>query len=201
MSSTATPGPGARGRTRRAILSVAASVLARDRTATLADIAEAAGVGRTTLDGYFPDREELVRAVVEDSFEVVDRSLNGAALDQGPPLEAMRRLVAALVDVGDRLRFLYGDPHVPPGFQTGGGPASTGRPVIDLIERGQAEGVFDPEVGAAWIEHVLWALVYTGCEEAARGRRPRHGVTSAVFRTLENGIHLRRPPALQAYRP
>ncbi|MET8389660.1 TetR/AcrR family transcriptional regulator [Streptosporangium canum] len=199
MSSTATPEPEARGRTRRAILSAAASVLARDRTATLADIAEVAGVGRTALDGCFSDREELVRAVVEDSFGAVDRSLNGAALDQGPPLEAMRRLVAALVDVGDRLRFLYGDPHILPGFQAGGGPASTGRPVIDLIERGQAEGVFDPEVGAAWIEHVLWALVYTGCEEAARGKRPRHGIASAVFRTLENGIHLRRSPALQAY--
>ncbi|MER5420064.1 TetR/AcrR family transcriptional regulator [Streptosporangium roseum] len=190
MSSTAPPEPGARGRTRRAILSAAASVLARDRAATLADIAEAAGVGRTTLDGCFPDREELVRAVVEDCLEAVGRSLNGAAPDQGPPMEALRRLVAALVDVGDRLRFLYGDPHLPRGFH------AARRPVIDLIERGQTEGVFDPEVGAAWIEHVLWALVYTGCEEAARGRRPRHDVTSAVIRTLENGIHLQRSPAL-----
>lgn len=57
---------GARGRTRRAILGAAASVLSRRRDATLADIA-AAEVGRSTLQRYFPDREMLLSAVVEDS--------------------------------------------------------------------------------------------------------------------------------------
>src|SRR5919112_916010 len=85
---------GVRSRTRRAILGAAASVLARDRSATLANIAEAAEVGRSTLHRYFPDREGLLEAVVEDSLETLDRAVAEAALDQGPPLEAMRRLWA-----------------------------------------------------------------------------------------------------------
>jgi AcrR family transcriptional regulator len=83
-------------------------VFARDRAATLPDVAKAAGVGRTTLHRYFPDRESLIEAAFEDSVQAIGQSMSDAALDQGPPLEAMRRAVAAMVAVGDRLRFFYG---------------------------------------------------------------------------------------------
>ncbi|MFF0309352.1 TetR/AcrR family transcriptional regulator [Streptosporangium sp. NPDC004379] len=185
-----TPESGTRSRTRRAILGAAASVLARDRGATLADIAEAAQVGRSTLHRYFPDRKVLVDAAVTDSFQVVERSTAGAAIDQGPPLEAMRRLIAAMVDVGDRLAFLFGDPRV---LEEATGcfdfePDPSVPTTLGLIERGQAEGVFDPGLGAEWIQQVLWALVYTGWEAAEKGQLPRHGVTPAVIRTFENGV-------------
>jgi AcrR family transcriptional regulator len=182
-----------RGRTRRAILDAAASVLAGDPDAALQVIAEAAGVGRTTLHRYFPDRETLLAATVADSVEALKQAVTDAAIEQGPVLEAMRRLVAALVAVGDRLIFLFGDPRVL--ARHGGGPADRPigvDPVIELIERGQAEGVLDAGVDADWIRHSVWALVYTGWEAAREGRLPRHGVTATVLRTLEGGV-LARP--------
>ncbi|MCP2258263.1 transcriptional regulator, TetR family [Streptoalloteichus tenebrarius] len=179
---------GARSRTRRAILSAAASVLARDRTATLPAIAEAANVGRTTLHRYFPDREALIRETIKDSAEVVSRSVQDAAPHEGPPLEAFRRVITAFVDVGDRLMFLFGDPRLLESRGPTSQPIAPGDPVLDLIRRGQAEGVFDPELSPFWIRSVVWSLVYTGCEEAANGNLPRHGVVSTVLRTLENGI-------------
>ncbi|MFI6323768.1 TetR/AcrR family transcriptional regulator [Nonomuraea sp. NPDC050556] len=180
---------GSRGRTRRAILSATASVLARDRSATLADIARAADVGRTTLHRYFPDRDELVRAAIVDSFAAVEESVKAAAIDQGPVPEAMRRLVAALVDVADRLAFMFGDPRMLEQLEAAGWAPDMSVPTtVSLIERGQAEGVFDPEVGAEWVEQVLWALVYTGWEAAEKGKLPKHGVTAVVIRTLESGI-------------
>ena len=180
-----------RSRTRGAILAAAASVLARDRAATLPDIAEAAGVGRTTLHRYFPDRESLIEAAVEDSIQAISQSVAEAALDQGPSMDAMRRAVAAMVAVGDRLMFVFGDPRVLQGYRAPDGVVPPGDPVLDLIKRGQAEGAFDPEVSASWIQHVLWVLVYRGCEDADRGELPRHGITATVIRTLENGIHVR----------
>ncbi|MDQ3577436.1 MAG: TetR/AcrR family transcriptional regulator, partial [Actinomycetota bacterium] len=45
---------GARARTRRAILDAAISVLSRNPAASLAEVAEAAQVGRTTVHRYFP---------------------------------------------------------------------------------------------------------------------------------------------------
>ncbi|MPZ25119.1 MAG: TetR family transcriptional regulator [Micromonosporaceae bacterium] len=177
----------ARSRTRRAILAAAATVLARDRTATLAEVADAAEVGRSTLHRYFPDREELVRAVVADSFQVLAESVQQAALDRGPPADAVRRLVAATMDTGDRLLFLFGDPRVRDGFDARRVPDASPA-VLDLIARGQAAGVLDPRVSPGWVRHVLWALVYTGCEEVASGRMHRHAATAAVIHTLENGV-------------
>jgi AcrR family transcriptional regulator len=173
-------------RTRRAILSAAASVLARDRTATLADIAEAADVGRSTLHRYFADRDELVRAAIDDSFQVLTQSVTGAAIHEGPAMDALRRLVAALVDTGDRLLFLFGDTRTLEGVDLG--TAQSEDHLADLVRRGQQEGVFDPEITPYWFEQVLHALVYTACLAASEGKMPRHGVTATVIRTLENGI-------------
>jgi AcrR family transcriptional regulator len=181
-----------RSRTRRAILSATASVLARDPDATLPVIAEAAGVGRTTLHRYFPDREALVAATVADSVAAIEQAVAEAAVEDGPVQAAMRRLVAALVAVGDRLIFLFADPRVLAAHGTDLAAAAQGDPVLGLIERGQAEGVLDAGVDADWIRHTLWALVYTGWEAVQEGRLPRHGVTATVVRTLEGGI-LARP--------
>jgi AcrR family transcriptional regulator len=188
------PRSATRGRTHSAILTATASVLARDRTATLDDIAKVAGVGRTTLHRYFPDRDGLINATIEDSLQAIEQSVQDAALEHGSPLDAMHRLVEAMVAVGDRLMFLFGDPRVLEGRAVDT-PSTADDPVIALIKRGQAEGVFDPDVSAGWIQHVLWALVYTGCEDAGNGALPRHGVTSTVIRTLENGIRVRKPLA------
>lgn len=194
---------GTRNRTRRAILGAAAEVLARDRTATLADIAKAAQVGRSTLHRYFPDRDDLIHAAVADSYLVIQQSIQDAAVDQGTAVEAMRRLIAAIVDTGGRMLFLYGDSRVLEDFAAhdggdGGADAAEGEPdtapdsvssmVVDLIRRGQSEGAFDPTLDVDWVQDVIWALVYTGCEAASRGTLPRHGVTTAVVRMLENGI-------------
>ena len=187
-SVTDTRESGTRSRTRRAILAAAASVLARDRGATLADIAEAAQIGRSTRHRYFSDRQDLVNAAVVDSFRVVEKSTAEAALDQGPPLEAMRRLIAAMVDAGDRLAFLFGDPRVLEEFTACFEPDLSLPTTVGLIERGQAEGVFDPAVSAEWIQQVLWALAYTGWEAAEKGLLPRHGVAAAVTRAFENGM-------------
>ncbi|MFG1821874.1 TetR/AcrR family transcriptional regulator [Microbispora bryophytorum] len=158
--------------------------------ATLADIAEAAQIGHSRLHRYFSDRQDLVNAAVVDSFHVVEKSTAGAAIDQGPPLEAMRRLISALVDAGDRLAFLFGDPRVLEEFTACYKPdLSVVLPTtVSLIERGQAEGVFDPGVSAEWIQQVLWALTYTGWEAAEKGLLPRHGVAAAVTHAFESGM-------------
>src|SRR5918992_4673766 len=64
------------------------------------------------LHRYFADREQLLEAAVEDSLQALGQSMEDAALDQGPPPEAIRRLVAAMVGAGDRLLFLFGDPRL-----------------------------------------------------------------------------------------
>ena len=189
MTSRAAPESGTQGRTRHAILRAAASVLGRNRAATLAEIAAAAQVNRSTLHRYFADRDELIRAAVNDSVEAIERSVADAEIDQGPPAEAMRRLVLAHLDVGDRLMFLFGDRHVMRSYGVVEPDEPPERnPMIELIERGQADGVFDPDLRPQWIQHALWSLVYAGIEDVEDGKMSRHAVAATVIRTLENGI-------------
>ncbi len=188
MKADAVAGSAVQARTRRSILTAAASVLSRDRAATLADIADAAGVGRTTLHRYFPDRETLFGAVVEDCWQAIDQSVRDAAIDQGSPVDAIHRLVIGMADVGDRLLFLFGDPAARTADTAADRPARADDPIIDLIAQGQRTGLFDPDVSADWIRSVLWGLIYTACEAARDGRLPRHGIAPTVIRTLTNGI-------------
>lgn len=173
-------------RTRAAIIEATAAVLANNRTATIPLIAQAAGVGRTTVHRYFPDRENLIYHATMDSIEIVHRLAILAATDQGTAIEALHRMVDALVSVSDRVVFLFGDPavlsNIPPEDQPDDAP------VMDVIKRGQAEGALDPELSATWIEHAFFALILQGCEDLRSGDLPRHAVAPTIVRTFQRGV-------------
>ncbi|MGW1408321.1 TetR/AcrR family transcriptional regulator [Streptomyces sp. NPDC002403] len=180
----------ARSRTERAIVTAAVSVWARDRAATLPQIAEAAEVGRTTLHRYFPEREGLVRAAVEHALESIGGAIAEAEPHQGHPLAAMRRVVAALASVSEAIMFVFGDQSLLRDVVPTADPAlpTPHDPVIELIRRGQAEAVFDDQLTAEWIQQVLWAVSYTAFEQVEQGTLAKFDLTATVARTLERGI-------------
>ncbi|WP_179945134.1 TetR/AcrR family transcriptional regulator [Mycobacterium sp. TKK-01-0059] len=177
---------GAQTRTRSAILTATASVLARDRTATMPEIAEAASVGRTTLHRYFADREGLIHAATMDAIQVVNEIIADAATNHGPAIEAMRRVVAELVRVSDQIVFLFADPavlrNIPPGQQP------NHQPILKLIKRGQKEGAFVSDLSPDWIELALFALILRACRDSGAGAVPRHTVVASVIRIFEHGV-------------
>lgn len=180
----------AKNRTERAIVAAAVRTWASERGATLPEIAGAAEVGRTTLHRYFPERDGLVRAAVEYALEVIGMAIAEAQPEKGHPLEALCRVVTALASVSEAIMFVFGDqslmrdvvPIAEPDLPT---PHD---PVIDLIRRGQAEGVFDDQLTAEWIQQVLWGVAYTAFEQVAQGALAKFDVAATVTRTLERGI-------------
>jgi len=180
MSVSTTQLSGVQARTRAAILAATASALAANRTATMPEIAAVAGVGRTTLHRYFADRETLIHEATLDSIRVVTEAADEAATEDGPAVEAMRRFITAAVSVGERLVFLLGDPAILRDI-----PKEL---LINLITRGQHEGVFDPDLNPTWIRHALYGLILRGCEQAMAGALPRHTVAPLITRTFERGI-------------
>ncbi|MGV0745863.1 TetR/AcrR family transcriptional regulator [Mycolicibacterium sp. XJ870] len=173
-------------RTRDAIIEAAATVLADDRTATLPDIARAAGVGRTTVHRYFPDRESLINETILDSVRVVTDAVAAAAPEDGRPIDAMRRVINAMISVGNRILFLFGDPVLTRDMPPESLPDTTR--LTRLIQRGQADGVFDSEVSTMWIEHALYGLVKWACQDSKDGLMPQHAAAPAVIRTFERGV-------------
>lgn len=176
-------------RTRGAIIEAAAAVLADDRTATLPEIAKAAGVGRTTVHRYFPDRESLINETILDSVQVVSEAVAAAAPEDGCPMEAMRRVINAMISVGNRILFLFDDPALTRDMPPESLPDASR--LADLIRRGQADGTFDPESSSLWIEHALYGLVKWACQDSKDGLMPRHAAAPAVIRTFERGVRVR----------
>jgi AcrR family transcriptional regulator len=181
---------GPQARTRAAILNATASVLARERTATLPEIAAAAEVARSTLHRYFVDRDRLIHETTLDSIHVINDIIAAAATDEGPAVDAMRRLITTIAPEGDRIVFLFADPAVlrdiPPEDQP------NHEPIIRLIERGQAEGAFDPELSAEWIEITLFGLLIRGSVQAARGVVSHRSIVTSITRIFEQGVTSRR---------
>jgi TetR/AcrR family transcriptional regulator, mexCD-oprJ operon repressor len=81
-------------RNRQAVLDAALELFRTDPSATVTQIAVAAGVGRVTLHGHFPTRTDLVLAVLDQALGRADRVLGDLDLDAAPA-EALDRLVAA----------------------------------------------------------------------------------------------------------
>ncbi|HEU4363330.1 MAG TPA: TetR/AcrR family transcriptional regulator [Mycobacterium sp.] len=177
---------GVQSRTRAAILDATASVLARDRSATLPEIAAAAEVARSTLHRYFVDRDRLIYETTLDSIRVINDRLAAVATDEGPAIDAMRRLITTLVPEGDRIVFLFADPAVLRDFPADLQPNS--RPITELIARGQQEGAFDRELSADWIRIALFGLLVKACREAAYGLVARHSIVTTLTRIFERGV-------------
>jgi AcrR family transcriptional regulator len=66
-------------------------------TASLDDIARAAGVGPGTLYRHFPTRDQLVLAVIDEGLIEIHR-LGTELLDEDDPMSAMRRWLVAYVE-------------------------------------------------------------------------------------------------------
>lgn len=174
---------GTRARTRRAILDAAVEVLGQRPAASLGEVADTAGVGRSTLHRYFPDRAALVEAIFTDTIAVMTITIEEAALDQGSAREALSRLVPAFFEVGSQMTFLFNELRE----EQWENPAleRSQWPVGALIARGQASGEFDTDLDLEWIIRLIWHLMPAGWEAVDEGVLRKHEAIAALVRTLE----------------
>lgn len=162
--------PGTKERTRRALLLAGIEVLSSDPSAPLGEVAEQAGVARSTLHRYFPDRASLMSAAAQLADQEYEAAFARARTSEGTALEGFRRLCLELMDALDVLIWWMGpgDASRDAGecVEPSETEASDGAPqdsevrIAQLVERGHADGTIDPALSALWVENLLWANVY-----------------------------------------
>jgi AcrR family transcriptional regulator len=171
-------------RNREAILAAGLEVLSRRPDASLAEVARACGLTRTTVYAHFANREELLEALVRRAVDGAVAAIAGSDPNHGPADEALLRVIAtswhqvaafapllstASEVLGERMRDLHA-------------------PVLDrvgaLVRRGRGEGVFRRDVPEAWLLSTYFALVHAAGHDVAAGALAADEAEQALQRTL-----------------
>jgi TetR/AcrR family transcriptional repressor of lfrA len=178
---------GTRARTRAAILEAAVAVLSAEAQASLADVAAAAGVGRTTLHRYFPERADLIHAlchhVVYQSQQAIDR----AEPHTGPVEAALRRIVEEHFDLGPILMYIYDEPLLRTDPVIVAEMTTMEESIDEVLARPDAN--LNPQLSRAWVRRTFWGLLYAGWETAKSGEMTRQQIVEAIMTTLTHGVY------------
>ncbi|MER5745564.1 helix-turn-helix domain-containing protein [Streptomyces sp. NPDC002225] len=147
---------------REQVLRSAAALLTRKSTATMDEVARAAGIGRATLHRHFAGRDALVRALEELGIREVEAALDTAALDEGPAPDALRRLVAAIEPSAGLLSFLVTENQLFEGDAVNEGWSRLDARVAAFFRSGQERGEFRIDLTPAWLTEAFYGLVSSG---------------------------------------
>ncbi|MEU5437082.1 helix-turn-helix domain-containing protein [Streptomyces sp. NPDC020719] len=155
---------------REQVLRTAAALLSRKSTATMDEVARAAGIGRATLHRHFAGRDALVRALENRGIEQFEAALDAARLDEGPAADGLRRLVAEVEPGAGLLAFLVTENQLFEGDTMNEGWARLDARVSALFRRGQEQGEFRIDLTPAWLTEALYGLIGTGAWAVQDGR-------------------------------
>ncbi|MFC4467373.1 TetR/AcrR family transcriptional regulator [Streptomyces xiangluensis] len=152
------------------VLRSAAALLTRKSTATMDEVAKAAGISRATLHRQFAGRDALVRALEALGIEECEAALDAARIAEGPASEAVRRLVREIEPVAGLLSFLYTENQLFEGEQQHEGWERLDAQISALFRRGQESGEFRIDLTPAWLTEALFGLIASGAWVVLSGK-------------------------------
>ncbi|MFF1450869.1 TetR/AcrR family transcriptional regulator [Streptomyces sp. NPDC058274] len=152
------------------VLRSAAALLTRKATATMDEVARAAGISRATLHRQFAGRDALVRALEVLGIQECETALDAARLDEGPASEAVRRLVREIEPAAGLLAFLVTENQLFEGDAQHEGWSRLDARIGGLFRRGQQSGEFRIDLTPAWLTEALYGLIGSGAWAVMDGR-------------------------------
>ncbi|MFJ6987118.1 MULTISPECIES: TetR/AcrR family transcriptional regulator [unclassified Streptomyces] len=173
------------------VLRSAAALLTRKSTATMDEVARAAGISRATLHRHFAGRDALVRALEALGIEECEAALARARPDDGPASEAVRRMIREIEPAAALLAFLYTENQLFEGEEQNPGWTRIDEHIATLFRRGQETGEFRIDLTPAWLTEALYGLLASGAWAVTEGRVARNDFTHMITELLLGGA-LRR---------
>ena len=176
------------------VLRSAAALLTRNSTATMDEVAKAAGISRATLHRHFAGRDALVRALEALGIEECDAALDSARLDEGTAEEALRRLVKEIEPAAGLLAFLYTENQLFEGEEQNEGWARVDARISALFRRGQQSGEFRIDLTPAWLTEALYGLLASGAWMVQSGKGAPKDFHHMIVELLLGGALRREEP-------
>lgn len=139
------------------LLDAIAGVLAREPGSSMQEIAAAAGSSRTTLHRVFGDRPALVERVSAHVLADCERLFDESGIDEAPALDAFESLIAAPLRLGKAYALLLAEPGAYRNTELLAEIKSQDDRFERYFARGQAEGVFRPDLPPRWLVYSVGA--------------------------------------------
>jgi len=151
-----------------AILDAAEELLRSQGHASISAVAAQAGVSRVTVYAHFPAWEALLEAAVVRAVRRTMTALESVQPDEGPPVEALDRMLAATWQHLARYQAMAAATAelLNPEAVTRTHQAAH-RTIGALLERGRADGSFRSDLPAGWLVTASIALVHA-CSDGVR---------------------------------
>lgn len=171
----------------RAILDAAEELLEQRQAVTIAAVAKQAEVSRVTVYAHFSTWEVLLEAVVQRAVERCSAAITAADLADGPPLEALDRLLAAGWRILARnaamaaaaATYLSSD-------AMRRSHQAMNHQVVELLDRGRRNGSFRTDLPASWLVTSTFALIHACADEVRAGRLSPDGAESVLTTTIRD---------------
>ena len=172
---------------RPSLLDVAAEVLVADPAASLAEVAAAAGIGRTTLHKQYATRDDLLCAVGHRAIDLLEQAISQVTgtddADGG-----LRATVAAMIPIGPQLAFLWRTPafdHIAELEQRW--KAAEARNLA-VLKRAQDRGFLSASVPDWWLLQTFYSIIYVAAESVGAGKLAPLDAPGLALRTFLHGV-------------
>src|SRR5262245_31157258 len=176
-----------------AILDAAAQLLASQGHASISAVAAQAGVSRVTVYSHFPTWTALLEAAVERAVRQTMTALEAMHPSDGPPVEALDRMLAATWPHLARYRAMAAAvAELSPEAVTRTHQAAH-HTIGALLERGQADGSFRADLPARWLVTASIALVHACSDEVRAGRIDQHDAVRILTTSVRDLLTGTRP--------
>jgi AcrR family transcriptional regulator len=153
---------------KEALLSTAAQTFATHPGASLAEVAAAAGVSRTTIFSRYPTRASLLEAVALDGISRLE-SAYASVSSSAPAVDVLTELVASLIPLGPHIAFLFRERSLDENRAVQLRLMSLQELDHALLRRAQAEKTLRRDAPVAWLSRSLDALVFAAWEGVDAG--------------------------------
>jgi AcrR family transcriptional regulator len=154
-------------RNQQALLDAALALLSHDPDASMAEIAEASGLTRTTVYRHFPSREQLVRALFEHVSAEAIAAVEAIVADGLPAAAVLRRVAAEILALGAPYRFLERHQELVAEQLRRALPDD---PLREWGRRAAAAGELRAGLSPDWLRRAVGSLAVAAADEVAAGR-------------------------------
>ncbi|MEV7286594.1 helix-turn-helix domain-containing protein [Streptomyces sp. NPDC093252] len=169
------------------VLRTAAALLTHKATATMDEVARAAGISRATLHRHFAGRDALIRALETQGIAECEAALDRARTDEGPAPDAVRRLVREIEPAAGLLAFLVTENQLFEGEEQNAGWARLDARICALFRRGQDAGEFRIDLTPVWLTEALYGLVGSAAWAVLDGRVAAKDFENMIVELLLGG--------------